>query len=146
MIILSTDPRTVDGRSDGERRRDAAHDLHRRYRDTLIRRAQRVLLRTLLERGTATADDVRAGIDLPAGVDPVCLGAVPTPLARAGIIRRLGYAETTRPCAHARPVSVWELVDRAAAEAWLIAHPDVPPPETTAAPAHHGQRVIEWGA
>lgn len=136
--ILSDHHAAVDGR-DGERRRDAAHDLHRHYRDSIIRRGQRALLLALIDRGTATADDVRAAIDLPAGVNAVCLGAVPTPLARAGIIRRAGYITTTRPCAHARPVSIWELADAEAAERWLADHADQPEPS-----ADPVQRLIAW--
>ncbi|MCQ8205440.1 hypothetical protein NP569_24435, partial [Vibrio parahaemolyticus] len=57
----------------------------------------------LLAAGTATADDVRDAVELPPGVDPRCLGAVPGELADAGIIRATGYVRTTRPAAHARP-------------------------------------------
>jgi hypothetical protein len=76
--------------------------------------------------GQATADDVRDALDLPEGIDPVCLGAVPIALARAGIVRRVGYVPTCRPDAHARPVSLWALADRAAAVRWLADHPDRP--------------------
>lgn len=144
MSILSDHCAPVDGRTQGARRRDAAHDLHHQHRDRILRRAQRVLLLTLLERGTATADDVRDAIDLPAGIDPVCLGAVPTPLARAGIICRAGYVGTTRPAAHARPVSVWMLADRAAALAWLHSHPDLPTAREAAVRDDHGQRLMAW--
>ncbi len=95
-------------------------------RDFYVLRGRRALLVALLGTGEATADDVRDGLDLPAGIDPVCLGAVPLALVRAGIIRRAGYAPTCRPMAHARPVSVWTLADREAAERWLRNHPDLP--------------------
>ena len=42
-----------------------------------------------------------------------------------------GFAKSRRPDAHARPVQVWRLVDRAAALAWLDAHPDRPDPLPT---------------
>ncbi len=93
-----------------------------------VLRGRRALLSKLLERGTATADDVRRAVPLPDGVTPKCFGAVPAELARAGIIERVGYVTTARAQAHARPVSVWRLRDRAAAMAWLAAHPDRPDP------------------
>lgn len=123
-------------RREGEGWRDTAHAILQARRDVIVLRARRVLLLTLLERGTATADDVREAIDLPAAVDPVCFGAVPGTLARAGIIRRDGYVPTSRADAHARIVSVWKLVDRTAAERWLSTHPDVP----ELAPDHNRER------
>ncbi|MBC8355097.1 MAG: hypothetical protein H8E66_24230 [Planctomycetes bacterium] len=110
----------------GERRRDDAHTLLEARRDIIVRRGRRALLNALLEYGRATADDVRTGVELPDGIDPVCLGAVPGVLARTGIIERDGYVATRRADAHARPVSVWRLRDRAAAEQWLTLHPDLP--------------------
>jgi hypothetical protein len=43
---------------------------------------------------------------------------------------RVDYAVSTRPEAHARPVAVWALADRAAAVRWLAEHPlpTLPPP------------------
>ncbi|HUY93331.1 MAG TPA: hypothetical protein VMV10_31685 [Pirellulales bacterium] len=111
---------------DGAARRDPALDLLAERREVYVLRGRRALLTALLTRGTATADDVRAAVELPDSIDPVCLGAVPLPLVRAGIIERAGYAATARPEAHARPVAVWRLTDRAAAERWLAAHPDRP--------------------
>lgn len=118
------------GLQEGERRRDAAQATLEARRHAIVRKGQRALLITLLERETATADDVRAAIELPPEIGAKCLGAVPGTLARAGIIDRAGFAATTRPNAHARPVSVWRLRDRAAAEQWLIDYPEIaePPP------------------
>jgi hypothetical protein len=112
----------------GERLKADALTLVADRRAVYVRRGQRALLTALLAVGQATADDVRDALDLPPGIDPVCLGAVPLALARAGIIRRVGYSPTCRPTAHARPVSVWTLADRAAAMRWLDTHPDLPDP------------------
>lgn len=98
-------------------------------REAVVRRGQRALLTALLSLGTATADEVRDAVDLPDGIDPVCLGAVPLALVRAGIIRRAGFTPTCRPMAHARPLTVWTLADQAAAERWLLAHPELPDPD-----------------
>jgi hypothetical protein len=73
---------------------------------------------------------VRAAVELPPGVRPVALGAVPGPLALAGIIHATGYATTRRAEAHARPVTVWALADHVAALDWLSAHPDLPDDDT----------------
>lgn len=134
------DDRPADrGRREGERRRDAAHAVLEARRESVIRQARRVLLTVLWERDTATMDDVRAVVVVPPEVDPVCLGSVPGGLARAGIIRADGAVRTSRPMAHARPVTVWRLVDRDAAEIWLREHPDLPTHEDQR-PAH--QRVL----
>lgn len=115
------------GRAEGDRRKRAALDLHAAHRSALVLSAQRALLRHALDRGSATADDVRAAVELPPGCSPKAFGAAPGPLARAGIIERVGYAETCRPIAHARPTSVWRIRDRYRAERWLVEHPDRQP-------------------
>ena len=117
------------GRAESERRRDAAHALLAERRARLVRLAQRALLAHLLDAGTATADDVRAAVPLPHGIDPRVYGAAPDPLVEAGAIHHAGYTRSCRPVAHARPVVVWELADRDAAVAWLATHPELPPPE-----------------
>jgi hypothetical protein len=93
-------------------------------REVYVLRGRRALLRQLLKEGEASSDIVREAVELPPNVNPVCLGAVPGDLARAGIIKRDRFVPSHRPEAHHRPVSVWRLVDRAAALAWLTAHPD----------------------
>jgi hypothetical protein len=115
---------------EGERRKRDALALLAARRAAIVRRGRRALLSRLLDGATATADDVRAVVELPPGVRPVAMGAVPGPLALAGIIRRTGYASTRRAEAHARPVTVWALADRAAALDWLAAHPDEPDDDT----------------
>jgi hypothetical protein len=90
----------------------------------LVRRGRRALLLRLLAAGVATADDVRAAVELPPGVNPKLFGAVPRPLAEAGIIRPAGYTTTDRPPGHGHTIRRWALADRVAALAWLAAHPD----------------------
>jgi hypothetical protein len=119
-----------DSAADGAARKRAALDLLAVRRRVLVRHGRRALLVRLLDAGTATADDVRDAVQLPPGVRPVLMGAVPGPLAEAGIIMGAGYATTRRAEAHARPVTVWTLADRAAALAWLDAHPDLPDDDT----------------
>lgn len=111
---------------DGAARRDDALGMLAAQRTLYVLRGRRALLAALLAHGEATADDVRAAVELPPGISPKLFGAVATPLAKAGIIEQAGYALTARPEAHARPVAVWRLADRAAAERWLAAHPDRP--------------------
>ena len=114
--------------AEGERRKlDALTTLDAR-RETIVTAGRRVLLLRLLKSPTATADDVREALDLPEGMDPRCLGAVPGGLARARIIRSAGYVRSDRPERHASPIQLWTLADRAAAIAWLRAHPEAPAP------------------
>jgi len=114
--------------AEGERRKGDALALLSAHRETVIRRAQRALLTVVLETGSATADDIRARVELPTGIGPKCFGAAPGPLARAGVIRADGFTKTCRPVGHARPVTIWALAARAAALRWLAVHPDLPDP------------------
>lgn len=114
--------------AEGERRKLDAFDVLAAHREAVIRRAQRALLTVLLETGSATADDVRDLVELPPGINAKVFGAAPGSLARAGIIRADGFTKTCRPAAHARPLTVWVLRDRGAAEQWLADHPAQPDP------------------
>jgi len=118
----------ADDRPDGEARKRAAHRLLEAHRERLVRAARRAILRHLLDHGTATADDVRAAVPLPPGIDPTCFGPVPGLLAKARIIRAVGFQKTARAVANARQNRVWALVDDAAAVAWLAANPELPDP------------------
>jgi hypothetical protein len=128
--IMSTPEDRKAGKKEGESRKDAAHALLEARRDVLIRRARRVLLLRLLDVGIATADDVaeRIGPTDPS-IDPRWLGTVPGLFAIARIIRRASYTKSARPIRHASVIAVWELVDRAAALAWLARNPDLPEAE-----------------
>lgn len=114
------------GNSEGERRKLHALAILAARRERYIRSGRRALLATLLDHGEATIDDARRSVQLPPDVNPKCFGGVPGELARAGIIRRAGFATTRRPVAHARPIMIWALLDRDAALAWLSDHPDMP--------------------
>jgi hypothetical protein len=117
------------GRAEGRRRRDDAHALLAARRGCLIRRARRAMITHLLDHSTVTADDVADSTspDDPE-IDPRLRGDVPGPLARAGIIRRIGYGQSSRPTRHASTISVWELADRDASLTWLARHPELPEP------------------
>ena len=117
-------PLNPNGRDEGKRRKRAALDGLAQRRAFCVLHGRRALVLAALARGWATADDVRAAVELPAEVNPVCLGAVPGPLAAAGIITADGSDKTARPKAHARPLTRWRLVDRDAALAWLGEYPD----------------------
>lgn len=111
------------GLADGERRRDAAAALLAVNRQVLVRRGCRLFVRQLLKAGTATADDIAAGVLTPPGIDRRLMGAVPLTLAKAGVARLDGYQRSTRPERHASVVGIWRLADRDAALRWLAENP-----------------------
>jgi hypothetical protein len=113
-------------RNEGERRKQDILQTLTARRETYVNRGRRVLLARLLSHGLATADDVRRAVELPDKIDPRCLGSVPGPLARAGIIRIAGYEKSDRKERHASIIGVWELLDADAARDWLARHPDLP--------------------
>lgn len=127
MTDTRTDSAAVEcpqhGQSGEQRKLDVLATLEAR-REPIVQLGRRALLLKLLESpgATATADDVRDAVRLPAGVDPRCLVAVPGTLARAGIIRGAGFIKSSRPERHASYIAAWELADRRAAEAWLRSH------------------------
>jgi hypothetical protein len=128
--MSTLDSRQAD-RNEGERRKDAAHSLLVARRRVYVRRARRALLRLLLERETATADDIAEMVEpTPDGIDERWRGTVPGALAELGIIVDTGWSKkSSRPVAHARKITIWGLADRAAALAWLDRHPDLPDPD-----------------
>lgn len=103
--------------------KEEAQVVPSRRRGLIIKLGRRALLKALLRRGYATADDVRAEVALLPGVNPKVFGCVPEELVTMSIIERVGYRQTDRPVAHSRAVSVWRLIDRAGAERWLVANP-----------------------
>ena len=111
---------------EGEARRDAALALLRARRRSIIRECERAAVLAALDHGAVTADDVRAVVAIPPGMNPKLVGVVFRDLADAGILRRDGYRQSRRPAAHARPLSVWRLTDAAAAWGWLAANPSLP--------------------
>ena len=132
--------RKAEARESNSRKMSAFAALEAR-RDMLILQARRAFLRVLLLGAKiVTADDIRTDLDLPDETDARYLGAVPGPLARAGIIRRTGYRNSTRPEAHARPIATWELADREAALRWLANHPD--PNEIRTEPAGDAEQGL----
>lgn len=96
---------------------------------------RRALLTQLLSRGFATCDDVRKAVHIPSCINPKCLGLVPHPLVYDEIIVRIGWTFSERPTAHRRPISVWKLVNRTAAETALRSLPvvEIPSDEEIAA-------------
>ncbi|MBI1348711.1 hypothetical protein GC163_20755 [bacterium] len=145
MRSLSDRFASVDGHVEGERRKVTALELLSAHRRQTILTARRVLLEFLLSQpdGIGSLDDVRKSIDLPGGVDPKCMGPVPVSLRAAGLIVPAGFISSARPVAHARPVRVWRLVDRAGALAWLRENPL---PDTPAKPCDGSQFLLFGGA
>jgi hypothetical protein len=131
------------GRTEGERRKSEALQTLAARRERYVNDGRRALLRRAIEAGVATADDVRAVVKLPDGINPKLFGSVPGALCRGGLIRRASFTKTARAKAHARPVTIWELIDKDAAEEWLRDHP--PPEEKNPTASTVGPSEIEGG-
>jgi hypothetical protein len=105
--------------ADGQSLRDSAFGLLRIRRQQLIRQCSIAAIRHGLLNDEVTSDDVRAVVPIPLGINPKLIGAVFNGLATAGILKRTGSRNSVRPESHARPISVWQLVDVSAAKRWL---------------------------
>jgi len=109
----------------GRKRKQAALAGLESKRSPIVTRARRIMLRLLLDgRQDVTIDDIRDLIEIPAGVNPVCMGSVPGPLVRSGIITCTGFRESARAESHSRPVKIWKLATPAKARRWLLDHPE----------------------
>ena len=104
-----TSPSLFDeGAEEGRRRRDegvrvaaaAAHTGWKLY-------AERLLSELIAEGGEFTSDDLRARTGEPLGTNPSVFGALIQGAVKRGEIVQVGWATSTRPQAHARPVRVW---------------------------------------
>jgi len=109
--------------SEGERLRDRALGKLRAHRPSLTRRLMRVFLEYLLDFGPSTSDALRLLVEIPAGIDPRCVGAAVRALHEADLITSVGREKTRRPVAHARVLELWAVRDEAAARLWLLANP-----------------------
>jgi hypothetical protein len=100
----------------GEQLRDAALTLVAEStvdRTEFVKQCGDLFLSILVEQKTATIEDLRDRVQLPAGWNPVIFGAVAKNLASAGKIVSAGYVKSKRPQAHARPVINWALPNEA---------------------------------
>lgn len=72
--------------------------------------AKKAVIRKAAERDEFSADDARFFCGhLVSPTHPNAWGALLNTMARQGLIRRMGYIESSRPAARHRPVSVWKL-------------------------------------
>jgi len=76
--------------------------------------------KALLARSEATADDAWDAFPFGVGdLNPVFLGCIPTPFARARFICKNGLIQSVRMETHAREITRWQLLDRAGVETLL---------------------------
>lgn len=94
---------------------------------------QRAALAIVLRQGVVCADDVRAVVTIPDGIDPRIVGPAFGGLKRDGFLERIGTHPTGRPIAHGRDIRDWRLKgNRPAAEQLVAAQPmpiSVPRPQ-----------------
>lgn len=109
----------------GQARKAKAHDIFERVRADLLLMARRALLQQLLSgAATVTVEDIRPLITVPPGINPTFFGPTARPLVRLKIIKDCDSAPCKRPEAHARPTTVYRLIDPQAAAQWLLDHGD----------------------
>ena len=119
-------PEQPDGNVEGERLKAEAFARMENCNDTLLVRGRRALLNKALTDGVASADDVRDVVPVSDGVNPKVFGPVPSPLAKANIIRPKRPIKTRRAVGHARYITEWELIDALGAIRWLNDNPEPP--------------------
>lgn len=102
-------------------RLDEAMAILQERRADLIQQAERLAIELTLQGRSITADDLR-GIET-GEIHRQFVGRALLTLAQLGILRAVGYRNSEVPGNHARPVRIWQMDDRAAAERWLRDHP-----------------------
>lgn len=107
----------------GAELRDEALDGLEKRHPAIVRRCQRIVVRIVIDGGTATADDLehvdsgkrRRGF----------LGAVFRNLHKLGVIESCGYQTSKIPRNHARPLGVWRCANVERARKWLDDNPEI---------------------
>lgn len=95
----------------GRQGRDSALDLLERTRAAYIKAARATAVQISIRHGEVTSDAVREALPVPEGLDPRCLGPVFASAPPGFRWERTGYRQTRAKQAHARPISVWRLVN-----------------------------------
>ena len=108
--LFDPDP-SCNGLAEGEARRDSALLLLAATRAELVRQLQMAAIRIGFEQNELTADDVRAVVPIPDGINAKVVGAALNQLSKFGF-RSVGYRKSARPIAHARPLTIWRLVNQ----------------------------------
>lgn len=93
--------------------------LKRRHQQAILSLRRTFLQRLLSKNGlTGSVDEIKQ--DVPTTVNPVVLGVIPRGLR--GILECKGYRSSTDKKTHGRPIKVWTITNRQAAEKWLADH------------------------
>jgi hypothetical protein len=95
---------------------EAALEKAERHANQVWLHAARQVVWQLIKAGEPfTTDDCWAHLDTlgVATHEPRALGVVMRAAAKAGLIRKAGYRNTTRPEAHSRPIPLWEPIRKA---------------------------------
>jgi hypothetical protein len=128
------------GRKDGTLRKNAAHALLEARRRAALTIARRAFLEIALRDSVVDADAVHDAVNLPEGLDPRWLGAVPKPLANSRIVERAEMVKSARPERNGSYITRWALRDRASAEKWLRENPAPQMPDMTPAREHSSKQ------
>lgn len=91
--------------------------------------AGRLAVEWFLEGRSFTSDEVKRSMPKPPpSVKWLFLGSVFKNLVEHNVCRVVGHVRSAEPRNHGRHLPLWALADRAAAVAWLEAHPPVSEP------------------
>jgi hypothetical protein len=122
-LLGGNDPRGCQCGAEARARKESVLAFIAARRSDLVRRGEVELLRALLASPTETAtiEVIHEPMNLDRSTRKSWIGAVPRRLARLRIIARAGFVEGRREASHGRPLTLWRLVTRAAAEAELRA-------------------------
>jgi hypothetical protein len=91
--------------------RQTYSNIPRSERRAVIASVQRTMLEILQLRQTASADDIRRIVDIPAGVNPTVIGVAIRQLSEAGLIVPITIVRTARTVGHSHLIRIWRLTE-----------------------------------
>lgn len=102
------------GVAEARQRRDDGTAVADHAADVVIRRALADAIEARATTGhTFTSDDIHADVGPVLDAWPQLLGARFNAAAKAGLIVRVGYRQSTRPSRHAAVIAMWQGVEQA---------------------------------